>query len=166
VAGGWVNLPFHLGSLLGPAFEHFLEPSFELAHPAHLPSVGTQWALVVVSVAVAVAGIAFAWRRYVAKRTAIESGGVFDTLLAGYHVDDLYGRTIVAPGKALSEYFAFTTDARGIDAAVNGVGVAVKRIASRLSPFQTGFVRSYGAGILVGTAVLIIWVVAGGGGFF
>ncbi|NIO58504.1 MAG: NADH-quinone oxidoreductase subunit L, partial [Acidobacteria bacterium] len=72
----------------------------------------------------------------------------------------------VAPGKAMSEYAAFTADAKGVDGAVNGVGVAVKELAARLSPLQTGFVRAYGAGILVGTAALIVWIVVAGGGFF
>ena len=164
VVAGIVNLPFHLGSLLGPGLENLLEPSFELATQAHLPEVGTQWVLLVISVAVAVIGITYAWRRYVRDQTAIESGGVFDTLLHGYRVDDLYGRSIVAPGKTLSEGLAFSADAKVVDGAVNGVGVAVKKLAARLSPLQTGFVRSYGAGILVGAVGLVVWIVAAGGG--
>jgi NADH-quinone oxidoreductase subunit L len=163
--GGFINVPFKVGSVIAPALEHFLEPSFELAEQAHLPEPAVQWVLAIISVTVAIAGIVFARRRYVAQATPIESGGVFDTLLHGYGVDDLYGRTMVAPGKAMSEYAAFTADAKGVDGAVNGVGVAVKRLAARLSPLQTGFVRAYGAGILVGTAALIVWVVLGGGGF-
>jgi NADH-quinone oxidoreductase subunit L len=157
---GLINTPFL------PSLEHFLEPSFELAHQAHLPSGATPWLLAVVSVAVAVGGIMYARQRYVSKSTAIESGGIFDTLLAGYRVDDLYGRTLVAPGKTASEYLAFTADAKGVDGVVNGVGVAVKRLAEHLRPIQTGLVRTYGAGILLGTAALIVWVVVTGGGFF
>ena len=93
-----------------------------------------------------------------------ESGRVWDTLESGYYVDDLYGKTIVLPGKAAAEQLAFTADARGIDGAVNGVGVLTKRVAEWARPLQTGLVRNYGLGILGGAVGLVLFILIRGGG--
>ena len=164
LVGGLVNTPFHLGSLFGPALEHFLEPAFEGVELAHLPDAGTQWLLAVVSVAAGIAGIVIAYRRYVAARGQVEEGGVWDTLLAGYRVDDLYGKTLVLPGKRAADALAFTGDAKVVDGAVNGIGRVVAWAAQRLRPLQSGFVRQYGIGILAGAVGLLVWFLAVGGG--
>ncbi len=158
VVGGLVNTPFKL------AFEHFLEPSFEGVELAHLPEAGTQITLAVISVLVAITGIVVAYRRYVTAGQGVEEGGIWDTLLAGYRVDDLYGRTIVLPGKRLANVSAFAADAKVVDGAVNGVGAAVKLLAERLRPIQTGLVRNYGVGILIGVVGLVLFILATGGG--
>jgi NADH-quinone oxidoreductase subunit L len=158
VVGGLVNTPWRL------TLEHFLEPTFErfevtLAHP---PSGGTQWILAIVSIAAAVAGILYARQRY-AARLPDEEGGIWDTLLAGYRVDDLYGKAFVLPGKAAANATAFTADAKGVDGVVNGVGRVVQGVSAALRPLQTGFARSYGVGILFGAAGLLLWLLIRGG---
>ena len=156
VVGGVVNTPFR------PSLEHFLEPA--LAVSRHLPAAGTQWALAVVSIAAAVAGIAAAYRRYLGGRALPgEQGAKWDLLEAGYGVDQAYGRAIVAPGKALATATAFTFDTRIVDGAVNGVGVVVRWTGERLRPIQSGRVRNYGAGILAGAVGLIAWLLVRGG---
>jgi NADH-quinone oxidoreductase subunit L len=152
--GGLINTPWRL------SLEHFLEPSFEGVSLAHPPEGATPWILAIVSVAVGLAGIAYAYRRFLAGEAPEETGRLWDTLESGYYVDDLYGKTIVLPGKKAAEELAFTADAKGIDGAVNGVGVLVKRAAEMAKPLQTGLVRNYGVGILGGAVgvVLIILV--------
>ncbi len=159
LVGGLVNTPFLL------TFEHVLEPSFEGVALSHLPEGGTQFVLATISVAVGIAGIVLAYRRYVADRQMVEEGGIWDTLLAGYRVDDLYGKTLVLPGKRLADVAAFSSDAKVVDGAVNGVGALVKWSAEKLRPIQTGLVRNYGVGILVGVVGLVVWILATGGGF-
>ena len=158
VVGGLVNTPF------SPALEHFLEPAFELLDQAHLPGAGAQWALAVVSIAAAAAGIAYAARRYMDRDLPAEEGPLWERLEQGYRVDDLYGKVLVAPGKAGAMAAAFTVDARVVDGAVNGAAVLVRRIGERLRPLQTGRVRNYGAGILLGTVGLVLLLLARGGG--
>ena len=165
VVGGLIQTPFHLGSVLGPALEHFLEPSFELVTQAELPQPSAQWLLALVSVGVGVIGILYAYRRYLTPgELPAEDDGIWDTLLAGYGVDDVYGKTLVLPGKELANTAAFSADVKIIDGAVNGVGVLVKRAAERLRPIQSGLARSYGVGILAGTVGLVIWLIFAGGG--
>ncbi len=157
--GGLINTPWR------PALEHFLEPSFELVDQTHLPEAGVQVALAAVSIAAGVIGLLVAYRRYVSRATQLEEGGRWDTLLAGYHVDDLYGRTIVAPGKAAADVMAFTADAKLVDGAVNGMGGLVNWAGRILSKLQTGMVRSYGLGILGGVVGVVVWLLVAGGGF-
>ena len=90
---------------------------------------------------------------------------MWDRLENGYYVDDLYGKTIVLPGKAIAERLAFTADAKGIDGAVDGVGALVKQIAEWARPLQTGLVRNYGVGILGGAVGILLFVLIRGGGF-
>jgi NADH-quinone oxidoreductase subunit L len=154
--GGLINTPWRL------TLEHFLDPAFENVHLAAAPSGATELILAVVSVTFAVAGVYYAYRRFLVGDAPEEKGGIWETLLHGFYVDDLYGNTIVLPGKALATEMAFTADAKGIDGAVNGVGGLVKRIATWAKPLQTGFVRSYGAGILGGAAVLVLIILMRG----
>ncbi len=156
--GGLVNMPWI------PALEHFLEPSFAGLEQGHLPSGATSWLLGAISVAVAGLGILYGYRRYIAATLPDETGAGWDLVEQGFGIDDLYGATVVLPGKRAAEAMAFQADAKVVDGAVNGVGVAVKEIAARLKPIQSGLVRSYGAAILLGAvAVLLVLVLRGGG---
>jgi len=156
--GGLVNTPWK------PSLEHFLEPAFEGASQAQLPAGATPWLLGVISVAAGLAGIYYAYRRYVAGELPAETSAMWDQMEHGYYVDDLYGKTIVLPAKHTAEQLAFTADAKGIDGAVNGVGVLVKRAAARLKPLQTGLVRTYGVGILGGAVGIVLFMLIRGGG--
>ncbi|MGD2051703.1 MAG: proton-conducting transporter membrane subunit, partial [Acidimicrobiia bacterium] len=154
--GGLVNMPWT------PALEHFLEPAFEGVQQAHLPSGLTSWLLGAASVTVAALGIYYGYRRYVAATLPDETGEGWDLVEHGFRVDDLYGATLVLPGKRAAEVMAFDADAKIVDGAVNGVGVTVKEIAARLKPIQSGLVRSYGAAILLGAVgVLLVMVLRG-----
>ncbi len=155
--GGLINTPWR------PALEHFLEPAFEAVELAHLPDGATQWVLAAVSVAAGLLGILVAHRRYQSHALPEETGPRWDLLEQGYRVDDLYGATIVLPGKRASEALAFTADAKVVDGAVNGVGRLAQLVSAALRPLQTGFVRSYGVGILAGTVGLVVWLLVRGG---
>ncbi|MGB7861084.1 MAG: NADH-quinone oxidoreductase subunit L, partial [Acidimicrobiia bacterium] len=97
--GGLVNTPLLLG------LEHFLEPAFELVDVA-VPTddLLTLVVLGLLSVLAGVVGIGAAWVTY--RRPAEEWQMFEDTLQPGwgwsedaFRVDDLYGRTIVGPGR-------------------------------------------------------------------
>jgi NADH-quinone oxidoreductase subunit L len=151
VIGGFVNTPIRLG------FERFLEPSFEGLH-IHLAGLSV------------VAGLAGAAVAYLTYRRPQERWLDFEenfqplwgTWEAAYNVDDLYGRTIVAPGRRAAETAAFGIDLQIIDGAVNGIGWAVRSVGDWARPLQTGFVRNYGVLFLAGTVLVVIWLVAGG----
>ena len=162
IGGGFINTPIRLG------FEHYLEPSFEGVHVAHVPDSDLLvWTLALVSMTAGVIGLVMAfltYRRPADRWRDFEESfqPLWGTWEAAYNVDDFYGRTIVAPGKRAAEVSAFGIDLPIIDGAVNGIGRIVRDFGDWLRPLQTGFVRNYGALFLAGTLVIVVWLVAGG----
>jgi len=161
VIGGLVNTPFRL------TLEHFLEPAFEMVTLQHPPEgLGMFGLLAGLSV---LAGLAGAGAAFVAYRQPREGWGSFEhafeplwgTWEEAYRVDDLYGRLIVAPGRRVAEIAAFDVDLPVIDGAVNGVARLVRGVGDWARPLQTGFVRNYGALLLAGTVVVVVWLVMG-----
>jgi len=164
---GLLNTPFH--GPFKPAFEHFLEPSFEaLGEMAHIPSGATPWILAVISLAGAVLGALFAWRRYhgAADAPPVAAGrtGLWRWVGNGYYVDDIIGNLLVLPGKLVAAWTAFVFDSEVIDGSVRAVGGGVRRIGGWLRPLQTGFVRSYAAVTFAGVVGLLLWFVTRGVG--
>ena len=159
VVGGLVNTPFRLG------LEHFLEPAFELVHQQHPPEgLGAFAVLAGLSVLAGLAGAGAAFVTYRKPKgdwLALEERAqpLWGQWERAYEVDDLYGRWIVAPGRRVAELSAFSFDAGIVDGAVNGVGALVKTLGDKVRPIQTGFVRNYGALLLAGAVLAIIWMV-------
>ncbi|MGI9611015.1 MAG: NADH-quinone oxidoreductase subunit L, partial [Acidimicrobiia bacterium] len=163
---GLLNTPFH--GPLKPAFEHFLEPSFEAIEMAHIPSGATPWILAAISVAGAVMGALFAWRRYQGEADtpplAAQRTGLWRWVSNGYYVDDIIGNLLVLPGKLVAAWTAFVFDNEVIDGSVRAVGGGVRRIGGWLKPLQTGFVRNYAAVTFAGAVGLMVWFVSRGVG--
>jgi NADH-quinone oxidoreductase subunit L len=76
----------------------------------------------------------------------------------GWYVDQLYSAAVVRPGKRAASLIANAFDLGVVDGLVNGVGGAVARLAAWGRRIQTGFVRSYALGFLVGVVAILIWV--------
>ncbi len=162
VVGGLVNTPFRT------SLEHFLEPSFELVHLQHPPE---DWLTVAILAGVAVlAGVIGVTAGFMTYRSPQSRWRAFEesfeplwgTWEQAYNVDDIYGRTLVAPGRRLAEVAAFQADVRIIDGTVNGLGRLVRNTGQWVRPLQTGFVRNYGVLFLAGALVIVIWLVVGG----
>jgi NADH-quinone oxidoreductase subunit L len=162
VVGGLINTPFRY------TLEHFLEPAFASVSVLHPPSGWLMFTLLAgVSVLAGVAGIGGAWLAYNRDREdweRFESGlaPVWGLWEDAYRVDDLYGRTIVAPGLKVAEKTAFDVDVPAIDGAVNGVGALMRWVGERGRIVQTGQVRNYAAFLMIGTILLVIWMVMNG----
>jgi NADH-quinone oxidoreductase subunit L len=160
--GGLINTPVRL------TLENFLEPSFELISLQHPPE--NLWTLAVVALLSVLAGVVGVYAAWVLYRRPSEEWKRFEDRLqpiwglweGAYGVDDLYGRTLVAPGKKAANAAAFGFDVPVIDGAVNGVARVVRGIGAWARPLQTGYVRNYGALLLGGTVAVVIWLVAGG----
>lgn len=155
--GAW-NTPFRF------SFEHFLEPSFEgVPHPEPI-----DWTLFVVLASfilvIAVIGLAWAWWRYTRDPLPAEDGSFWRNALAAFHVDDFYGKYIVAPGNAIATWFAEFVDPRVIDGAAHGIGAGVRESGKGGSTLQTGQVRWYASGMAFAGVVLVVLFLLFGGG--
>ena len=156
---GLLNTPVRLG------LEHFLEPVFGEIHQVHPPEGFTLWALALASLVVVIIGIGIAYHRYGRGDLPTEEGGYWAAALDGYGVDAFYGAVIVAPGKAIAAWLAGFFDPKVVDGAVNGLGTTVRSFGSTLRVLQTGWVRSYAAGIVAGSLGVVLWLLWQGGAF-
>ena len=158
-AAGYLGLPEVLGG--SNWFEHFLEPSFGVHAAEEATGHGPEALLMVVSSAVAAAGIAvavylFLQNRLAADRMADRFAGVRELLLNKYYVDEVYNAAIVQPIRIVSEDALWkVVDARVIDGAVNGVAETVGGVSEVLRRVQTGSVRTYAAALLFGVVMIL-----------
>ncbi|HLB78243.1 MAG TPA: NADH-quinone oxidoreductase subunit L [Candidatus Dormibacteraeota bacterium] len=119
--------------------------------------------LSVISVAIALAGIGIAYVVYLSGRIdwlalRMRLGALKRTLMSGFYVNDFYSNVIVGPAK-LGAAFLAVFDRRVIDGAVTGVGTAFGALARTGRKVQTGLVRNYALGVLLG-AVGVLWYLA------
>jgi NADH-quinone oxidoreductase subunit L len=149
IVAGFIGLPAALVPG-GNQLEHFLEPSFsapsvagEHAPAAAVPAlpaaegehaaaaeehhdVGTELAVMALSVLVAAAGIWFALRIYVRRPELSEQmarrwSGAHQLLSNKYYVDELYDATVIK-GTMSGARNLWTFDSRVVDGGVNGAG--------------------------------------------
>jgi NADH-quinone oxidoreductase subunit L len=170
VFAGYAGFPSALGG--SGRFEHFLAPSFvapaqsrgaATAREAETAEEhgGVEISLMVLSSAVAIAGIAIAFffflrNRDAARRLADRFGGIRTVLLNKYYVDEIYDAGIVQPVRIVSEEGLWKgLDARGIDGAVNGIADTVGGLSEVLRRVQTGSVRAYAASLFLGVVAVL-----------
>jgi NADH-quinone oxidoreductase subunit L len=166
--GGWLNLPAILP--MGPVqlLHHWLEPvvgeptlHVTLGSEAHL-SHATEYTLIGVAVAIALAGITIAFARLkpaalVSKSQAPESEGFERVLEHKYYVDEIYDATVVRPTVGISRNILWKgMDAGIIDGLVN-LSAKISRdvlgwIGSRL---QSGQVGTYAWVLFIGVLFVL-----------
>jgi NADH-quinone oxidoreductase subunit L len=155
LVGGLLDLPGH-----HPGFAPlgWLAPVFGSAlYQAH-QSAGTLWSLGIVDAAVALVGLSVAfvlWSRR-AERPELEPA----VLQRAYFLDDVYDAVIGRPGQAFARFCATVIEVKVIDGAVNGVGRVTRAAGGSLRRVQTGFVRQYALGIVLGGVVLLAWMLS------
>jgi NADH-quinone oxidoreductase subunit L len=152
VIGGLINLPGLL------TLEHFLEP---VVGESEVPEGIAPYVLAAVALGVAVLGILAARALYVdvageRRRENMQARvpGLVNAARNKFYVDELYGRTIVLPGKAFAAFCANVFDVRVFDGVVNGTGRLVAFLSERVRHVQTGYVRNYAAAFLLGAVII------------
>ena len=154
ILGGLLDLPWaHGRSLAG-----FLDPVFGFVPNVAAASTGAQWGLAAVDVAAAVIGLlaAFTIWRNITESSRFESSFLEHV----WHWDDFYDATI---GRPLTEAAILSDEViepKVIDGAVTGVAVATRNSAEGLRKLQSGFARQYALAMVLGFAVIIVYLVA------
>ncbi len=127
IIGGFIGLPAALGGAHPTWFQRWLEPVLLPIDGHHFPfheaSLAMEWALMIVSVAIAFAGIWVArsiYYRRPAVPDLVESrlGVVYKVLSNKYYVDELYNATVVRGTLLVSVVFSWI-DANIVDGLVN-----------------------------------------------
>lgn len=153
--GGVLNLPF--GGL--DVLSRWLAPALSGLAPLQL-APGARWALEGADALVALVGVALAvalWRGR-SQRPALEPR----LLLLGWGVDSVLDAAVARTGSDLAA-MASEADQNVIDGLVMGAARAVRQGGARLRMLQSGYVRSYALGIILGTALILGYVVSRAG---
>ena len=178
VLAGYVGVPGVLGG--ENRIERFLEPSFvapmaggadeaagaaldtaAAGSPAEAGDTALEGRLMLASTLAAFAGIGLAWlfflrRRDLAEAMARRFSGLHRLLLRKYYVDEIYDAALVQPIRIVSEQALWKgVDVGLIDGAVNGAGVTVRGASGWLRLLQTGSIRAYAASLMVGTLLIL-----------
>jgi NADH-quinone oxidoreductase subunit L len=152
LVGGLLDLPGH-----HPSFDPlgWLAPVFGSALYQSHQSTGTLWTLAIVDGMVALVGLGLAysiWSRR-SERRALEPV----VLQKSYYIDEVYDTVIGRPAEGLARFTA-VFDNKVIDGAVNGVARLARGAGGGLRRIQTGFVRQYALGIVIGAVALLAYM--------
>jgi NADH-quinone oxidoreductase subunit L len=119
------------------------------------------WALLLVSVLVALFGIGAAFQAYLASPALATSlrerfSGLHRLLEHKYWVDEVYDAVVVRPFMAVSQWLWRFWDVVIVDGLVNGVGYTFELASGMLKLVQTGFVGTYALWIALGVIALFL----------
>ncbi len=152
---GLLNLPFSHDT---KHLEKWLEPIL-FGNEVHVTASGqTKWLLAVIAIIGASVGVVAAIFVYLKNR--VTTSKIEHAILEdAWRFDSTVSSFMDGPGR---RSFEATTwfDQNIIDGAVNGVGKITQRVSTRLRSTQTGLIRSYALGMVIGAVAIIAYFVS------
>jgi NADH-quinone oxidoreductase subunit L len=160
--GGVISLPFHGLEFLT---EWLHDPTFEGVPEIDVTSFVAAAILTVISVLVALVGLALALRIY-QRGIPSPDGDPLPARLGfagrlfqhAYYFDEAIANLVRGPVLRGAEWLNRGFDLGVIDGAVNGVATLVRGAGGRLRRVQTGLVRNYALGVVVGAVALLVFL--------
>ncbi|MDA8241656.1 MAG: NADH-quinone oxidoreductase subunit L [Nitrospiraceae bacterium] len=158
VAAGWVGIPPVLGG--GAHFTEFMKPI--LGHPEGHGTHAEELVVMGISVAAGFSGIGLAYYMYMMRKDlpvklAAQFNGAYKVLFNKYYVDELYSFLIIRPTIWVAKNVLIgVTDAKVIEAIVNGVPGAIGAFSRQLRKAQTGFLHHYATIMAMGLLVILV----------
>ena len=159
--GGLLSLPFGGIEFLSD----WLHPTFERVPEIDVTSFVAAAILSVISVIVALVGLAMALSLYREGIPTPEGDPLPERLgVAGrlfqhaYYFDETIANLVRGPVTRGAEWLNQGFDLGSIDGAVNGVATLVRDSGTRLRRVQTGLVRNYALGVVLGAVALLVYL--------
>ena len=159
--GGLLSLPFGGIEFLSD----WLHPTFERVPEIDVTSFVAAAILSVISVIVALVGLAMALSLYREGIPTPEGDPLPERLgVAGrlfqhaYYFDETIANLVRGPVTRGAEWLNQGFDLGIIDGAVNGVATLVRDSGARLRRVQTGLVRNYALGVVLGAVALLVYL--------
>ncbi len=164
LVGGFVGIPILSG---WHVFGDFLAPVFAPAqkiltagHGVHHPSLSLELGLMLVSLAIAFAGLFLARWMYltdpsVPDKVIDKFKGLHTLVYNKYWMDQIYDVLFVNSIVGFSRFLWRAFDEAVIDGIVNGIAQLVREWAVGLRRLQTGFIKDYALSILCGVLLIL-----------
>ncbi|HEY7834474.1 MAG TPA: NADH-quinone oxidoreductase subunit L, partial [Ktedonobacterales bacterium] len=154
LVGGFDGTPWNdaIGNLLAPV----------VGQPVGLqPGSLTFYVSLALGLAAALAGIGIAWSVYGRRQHVFTTvrNPLYQFVAHRWYVDDLYDRVIVRPLLALGRGTGALVERMTLDGGSRGLGWATAWVSAGLRSLQTGYVRNYALGILLGAVVILLYFV-------
>jgi NADH-quinone oxidoreductase subunit L len=160
---GFVNLPFTSLEFL----TDWLDPVFRGVEEHGPDSFVEGLSLELLAVVIALVGITIAWSLY---RRGLDDPNAdpFDQRLGpvarvfghAYYFDRGISRLVGGPIRRAAQWLSTVFDLKIIDGAVNGLGRLFRDAGTGLRRVQTGLVRQYALGIVLGVVLLLLYAIA------
>jgi NADH-quinone oxidoreductase subunit L len=159
VVGGVLQIPG-----VDSGVERFLEPTFADSKLARLdPSTRAGWVGLAVGAAIALAGIAIAYRVWVQKpgtSAALQQrfAGLYSFLAHKWYFDEIIDVLVVRPALWSGRFAESVLERIVISGTITGGAVGIVRAASAaVRRLQTGFLRYYAAALVVGMSAMALY---------
>ncbi len=159
--GGVLSLPFGGLEFLTEWLHH---PTFDGVPEIDVTSFVAATTLTVVSVLVALVGLAVGiriYRRGIANPDAdplpARLGFAGRLFQHAYYFDEAIAALVRGPVLRAADWLSRAFDLGVIDGAVNGVATLVRDTGGRLRRVQTGLVRNYALGVVLGAVALLVY---------
>ena len=164
--GGFIGFPVVEG---WNKFNEFLSPVFprgpvgEAGHHA----MGFEVSMMIVSVVIAVLGIALAYKMYIKDprlpdQVAERYKPLYSMVANKYWVDEIYDWAFVGPLIQFSVFLWRIIDNILVDGTINGVGVLARGGSEIFKRLQTGNIQSYALSILMGIVLMVVYFLING----
>ena len=158
----WILAVFAaLAGVLALSNDHFslsnwVDPVFGTnLFDAHL-SLAAEWTLAVTDALIAIIGVFVGLRLWMSRAERPPLEGAF--LRNSWYIDELYDTVFGRPSERLAAFSASVVDTKVIDGGVNGVATLVRKSGSVLRRTQTGYVRNYVLGLVLGTVLVLAFM--------
>jgi NADH-quinone oxidoreductase subunit L len=169
--GGWVGIHHRFDLFLSPVFyshaeAHFVTGAEAAAFEEKAAAMEKlELMLTGVSVGAGLLGLYLAWllyyrRRDLPEKIATSLGGLYQTVVNKYYVDELYASLFVKPLlEGSTEILWKGADQGVIDASVNSAADSARHVSDRVRHMQSGNLRSYAGWVAAGGAVVIAYMI-------
>jgi NADH-quinone oxidoreductase subunit L len=117
---------------------------------------GAVWTLSIIDAVIALGGVFIGLRLWMATsdRPRLE----IDFLRRSWYINELYDAVIGRPLEYFSVFAAIVIDSMVIDGGVNGVATLVRKSGSLIRRSQSGYLRNYVLGIVLGTVLILAFM--------
>jgi NADH-quinone oxidoreductase subunit L len=119
-------------------------------------STSTIWVLSIIDAVIAVVGVAVGLWLWMSKadRPVLEP----TVLKRSWYINEIYDTVFGRPAERLAAFSATVIDPKVIDGGVNGVATLVRKSGALIRRSQTGYVRNYVLGIVLGTVLVLAFM--------